>query len=233
MPPDGGKPTRSWRPFSYSVSHDLRAPLRAIGGFTGILQRQYADKLDDNGKTLMADVQSACRRMGQLIEDLLNLSRLSRAEMHRQKVDLTELAKTVLAELQRNDPQRKVRLSHHRRLGRRGRPAAVAHRAGKPAGKCVEIYVQISRVASSNLSAETQQGQPVFTVRDNGAGFDMAYAEKLFGAFQRLHSNEDFPGTGIGLVTVQRIINRHGGRIWVQGEVGKGAAFHFTLWASA
>jgi two-component system sensor histidine kinase/response regulator len=214
--------------FSYSVSHDLRAPLRAINGFTQIVLSDDSQQLDEPAKEHLLRVQLACERMGQLIDDLLNLSRVSRSEMAREQIDLGDLAKSVLADLRKNDPKRTVKI--------------------RIAGELVaSADARLMRIALENLlgnawkftsrqsdptiefAAERRDDQQVYFVRDNGAGFDMNYAAKLFGAFQRLHSNDDFPGTGIGLATVQRIINRHGGRIWAEAEVGKGATFYFTL----
>jgi len=213
--------------FSYSVSHDLRAPLRAIEGFTRSLLIDYGGQLDEQAKDLLHRAQNGCDRMGQLIEDLLNLSRLSRSEMHCQDVDLSSLVNAIAADLQSNHPGRKVTT--------RIAEGLIANGDGKLLRIALENllgnawkFTSRREDAQIEFNAEPEGGGGFF-IRDNGAGFDMAYAEKLFGAFQRLHSTAEFPGTGIGLAIVQRIINRHGGRIWAEGKVGVGATFHFSL----
>jgi light-regulated signal transduction histidine kinase (bacteriophytochrome) len=214
--------------FSYSVSHDLRAPLRAIDGFSRNLINDYAPRLDDNGKDLLARVQKACLRMSQLIEDLLNLSRLARADMRRETLDLSALAKSVLADLGNNNPTKKIEARVQDGLSASGDPKLLRialenllGNAWKFSSKRPDPMIEFGMELDGN--------QQVFFVRDNGAGFDMTYASKLFGAFQRLHSTDEFPGTGVGLATVQRIIHRHGGRIWAEGIVNSGATFHFTV----
>ena len=215
--------------FSYSVSHDLRAPLRAIDGFSQAVLEDYADKLDDQGKDYLNRVRTATQRMGHLIDDMLTLSRVTRAEMRRETVDLSALAADVFAELQKSEPLRPV--DWHIESGLVAEGDAQLLRVvlvnllgnawkftGKTANAKIELGVQ-----------NNAESAPGFFVRDNGAGYDMAYADKLFGAFQRLHLASDFTGTGIGLATVQRIVHRHGGRLWAEGFVGKGATFYFTL----
>ena len=214
--------------FSYSVSHDLRAPLRSIDGFSQILLEDCAENLNDQGRDCLGRIRGGAKRMGALIDDLLKLSRINRGEMRTEPVDLSALAEALLAELRQQAPSREVECVVAKKMAARGDP-------------------QLLRVALQNLldnawkftgnqphgriefGALQDEGRRVFFVRDNGAGFDMAYSNRLFGAFQRLHSTNEFPGTGIGLATVERIIRRHGGRIWAEGEVGKGAAFYFTL----
>jgi PAS domain S-box-containing protein len=214
--------------FSYSVSHDLRAPLRAMDGFSQRLVTDYGPKLDEQAHNYLSRIRSGAVRMGQLIEDLLSLSRITRIELTRREVDVSGLAHVVLTELQQRDPERKVQVSIWE-------------------GVHVEADVRLVRVALENLlgnawkftskSAEAriefgmmQEGErKVLFVRDNGAGFDMAYSDKLFGPFQRLHGVHEFPGTGVGLATVQRIVFRHGGRIWCQAKPDLGATFFFTL----
>ncbi|HSN17999.1 MAG TPA: ATP-binding protein [Gammaproteobacteria bacterium] len=214
--------------FSYSVSHDLRAPLRAMDGFSQRLLQDYGPQLDSQAKGYLDRIRNGASRMGQLIEDLLSLSRITRLQLNRVDVDVSALAQQVLHELQQRDPERKVDTSVWD-------------------GVRVDADVRLVRVALENLlgnawkfSSKTehprvefgmmQEGErKVMFVRDNGAGFDMAYADKLFGPFQRLHGMHEFPGTGIGLATVHRIVTRHGGDIWCQAKPGGGATFFFTL----
>lgn len=214
--------------FSYSVSHDLRAPLNRIDGFSQALMEEYQEKLDDVGRDYLARLRSSCRRMAHLIEDMLMLSRVTRADMVRANVELSMLAQSIAGELQRDHPQRQVELVITPGIRAEGdeRLLKIAltnllGNAWKFTGKKAQARIE--------FGAAAQDGRPVFFVRDNGAGFDMQHAEKLFGTFQRLHTNEDFPGTGVGLATVQRIIHRHGGQIWAEGRVGEGAVFYFTL----
>ena len=214
--------------FSYSVSHDLRAPLRAIDGFSRIVLEDYSNKLDADGKDSLQRVRAASQRMGHLIDDLLQLSRLTRAEMRHAPVDLSALARAVADELQKNEPERRAEFVIEPNLIVRADAslmrAALENLLGnawKFTGKQADARIEFGMT--------TRRGAPAFFVRDNGAGFDMAYANKLFGAFQRLHRAADFPGTGIGLATVQRIIHRHGGRVWAEGETNRGATFYFSL----
>ena len=214
--------------FAYSVSHDLRAPLRAIDGFSLALLEEYEDKLDDTAGDYLRLVRDASQKMGILIDDLLRLSRATRSEMIVEPTDLSALARTVIDELRNNDPSRNVRITI----------------AGQAVADADE---RLMRIALENLLRNAwkftgqrehskiefgieQRGEAqVYFVRDNGAGFDMEYADKLFLPFQRLHPQSDFEGTGIGLALVHRIVTRHGGTIWAEGAVGKGATFYFTL----
>jgi len=214
--------------FSYSVSHDLRAPLRAVDGFSRILLDEYADRLDDTGRDRLKRVRAAAQRMATLIDDLLKLSRITRSELKREDIDLSALANEVIEELRKQEPDRIVQCTiepgvivwgDHRLL--RIVLDNLLGNAWKFTSKRPDARIEFGR--------QMQNGEPVYFVRDNGAGFDMAYAEKLFGAFQRLHDASEFPGTGIGLATVQRIIHKHGGRIWAEGAVEQGATFYFTL----
>ncbi len=214
--------------FSYSVSHDLRAPLRAIDGFSRIVLEDYSNKLDADGKDSLSRIRAASQRMGQLIDDLLQLSRLSRAEMHRAPVNLSDLAHSLADELQKVEPARRVELVIEPNLvanADAGLMLVVLENllgnAWKFTGKQSDAKIEFGRL--------TREGAITFFVRDNGVGFNMTYADKLFGAFQRLHSTAEFPGTGIGLATVQRVIRRHGGRVWAEGEVNRGATFYFSL----
>jgi len=214
--------------FAYSVSHDLRAPLRAMGGFSETLLTEYSTKLDDQGRHYLKRIEAASNRMGDLIDDLLNLSRVTRTELKKQQIDLSKLAAEILTEKQETDPQRKARFEIFPDLSARGDAALLRtvmqnllENAWKFSANERETKIEVGRTAI--------QGEEVFFVRDNGSGFNMDYADKLFVPFQRLHRTEEFSGTGIGLATVQRIINRHGGKVWAEGEVGKGAKFYFTL----
>ena len=214
--------------FSYSVSHDLRAPLRGIDGFSQALLEDYGDRLDAQGKSYLQRVRAASQRMAELIDDMLSLSRVSRGEMKSQAVDLGALAQSVAAELQSADRRRQVEFTIAAGLVAQGDARLLRvvlenllRNAWKFTGK--------NSTAKIEVGVDRQNGQPVYFVRDDGAGFDMAYAEKLFGAFQRLHSSTEFQGTGIGLATVQRVIRRHGGRVWAESKVGQGATFYFTL----
>ena len=214
--------------FAYSVSHDLRAPLRSIDGFSQILLEDYAGKLDEAGQESLHRVRAASQRMGTLIDDLLKLARVTRAEIRTEDVDLSGIAHDIVADLQRTTPERQVEFAIASGLRARGdaRLLRVAldnllRNSWKYTAKQPQPRVQFASVEAN--------GGRAFMVRDNGAGFDMKYADKLFGVFQRLHSAADFEGTGIGLATVRRIITRHGGRIWAEGAVDQGATFYFTL----
>ncbi len=214
--------------FSYSVSHDLRAPLRSIDGFSQALLEDYPDKLDEQGRNYLARVRAATQRMAELIDDMLQLSRVTRAEIRQETVDLSALADSVVADLRRAEPQRQVEVAIQSGLQAEGdakllRIALVnlLSNAWKFTGR--------QPAARIELGVQDTGSERAFYVRDNGVGFDMAYADKLFGAFQRLHAMSEFPGTGIGLATVQRIINRHGGRVWAEAAVNQGATFFFAL----
>ncbi|MBI2843289.1 MAG: PAS domain S-box protein [Armatimonadetes bacterium] len=214
--------------FSYSVSHDLRAPLRSVDGFSQALLEDYADKLDEQGKDYLGRVRSAAKRMAQLIDDLLRLSRVTRAEMHREEVDLSAMARDAAESLKQSQPEREVEFDIAPDLTAYADPQLLRivldnllGNAWKFTGKHKRAYIMFSSVQ--------QEGKQVYFVRDDGAGFDMAYIDKLFVPFQRLHSMEEFPGSGIGLAIVQRIIRRHGGSVWAEGAVEHGATFYFTL----
>jgi two-component system NtrC family sensor kinase len=219
---------RELESFSYSVSHDLRAPLRSIDGFSRALAEDYSDRLDENGQDYLRRVLGAARRMSELIDDLLQLSRVGRADLDRQPANLSALSWTVARELERQHPERRAEIVVQE-------------------GMIVDADARLLKIAMENLlgnawkfTARVQQpkievgaaglpGSETFFVRDNGAGFDMMYADRLFRPFQRLHAEEDFPGTGIGLATTQRIIERHTGSIWVEAAPNRGATFFFTL----
>ncbi len=214
--------------FAYSVSHDFRAPLRALDGFSKSLQTNYSDQLDDQGQHYLKRIHNASIYMSNLIDDLLELSRVTRTEIRQQEADISHLSGEIIKALQEAEPERRVEVEIAPGLTARGDTALLRAVMENLLGNAWNF-------SSKEPEAKIEVGltrineEAVFFVRDNGTGFDMAYADKLFGAFQRLHGKEEFPGTGIGLATVQRIINRHGGRIWAESELGKGAIFYFTL----
>jgi signal transduction histidine kinase len=214
--------------FSYSVSHDLRAPLRSIDGFSQALLEDYADKLDSEGQGHLKRVRAASQRMSLLIDDLLNLSRLSRSAMRREMVDLSAIARAVAQEVSRSNPARQVEFVIHKGLSAEGDPGLLRVVMENLLGNAWK-YTSSHQCARIEFGAIPDNGTRSFFVRDDGAGFDPRYAGRLFGAFQRLHAANEFPGTGIGLATVQRIINRHGGKVWAEGAVGMGATFYFSL----
>ena len=218
---------RELEAFAYSVSHDLRAPLRAIDGFSQVLLEDHGERLGDSGRDALVRVRGA-GRMANLIDDMLKLSRVTRADLQRTRVDLSETARGVAAELARREPDRRVDTRIADGVVVEGDPALLVLVLENLLGNAFK-FTSKTKEARVEFGVERQNGGPVYYVRDNGAGFDMAYADKLFGAFQRLHSEAEFPGTGIGLATVQRIIHRHGGRVWAEGAVDGGATFRFTL----
>jgi len=214
--------------FSYSVSHDLRAPLRSIDGFSRVLQEDCADQINDEGKDFLQRIRNSVQRMGALIDDLLMLSRTTRRTFTPVMVNISVQAEKIMGQLRTSQPEREVELVIQTGLEIYADPGLIETvlenllgNAWKYTSKQERTHIEFGQVL--------QDGEPVIYVRDNGVGFDMSYAGKLFGAFQRLHSTDEFPGTGIGLATVERIINRHGGRIWVEAAVNKGATFYFIL----
>ncbi|MDR3414886.1 MAG: ATP-binding protein [Nevskia sp.] len=215
--------------FSYSVAHDLRAPLRGIDGFSLALLEDYTPLLDEQGKVYLRHLRQAAQQMGLLIDDLLNLSRITRSELHREPVDLTQIARAVAEALQRQAPQRPVEWLIAEGLRASADPRLLKVAFENLLGNAFK-FTRTRQPARIEVSSYADAGgASAFVVRDNGAGFDMAYSAKLFGVFQRLHAAEQFEGTGVGLATVQRIVHRHGGRIWAEGRVDRGAEFHFTL----
>jgi signal transduction histidine kinase len=214
--------------FSYSVSHDLRAPLRSIDGFSQALLEDCADKLDSNAQDHLQRVRRAAQRMAALIDDMLNLSRVSRSAMHRENLDLSAMAKTIAAELQEAAPERRVEFVIENGLTVVGDSHLLRAAMENLLGNAWK-YTSGHPCARIEFGKTRENGKSSFFVRDDGAGFDPRYADRLFGAFQRLHTTAEFPGTGIGLATVQRIIHRHGGNIWAEGVIEKGATFYFTL----
>jgi PAS domain S-box-containing protein len=214
--------------FSYSVAHDLRAPLRGIDGFSQVLLDDYAEKLDDEGKRMLAKVRASAQHMAQLIDSLLTLARVTRSELRRERVDLSEIFRGAVDRLQRMQPEREIELVIQDGLSETGDSRLLGVIFDNLLANAWKFTRKVPH-GRVELGATSEQDQPVYFVRDNGAGFDMAFSAKLFGVFQRLHSVNEFEGTGIGLATVQRIVRRHGGRIWAEGKVGEGATFYFTL----
>jgi light-regulated signal transduction histidine kinase (bacteriophytochrome) len=219
---------RELEAFSYSVSHDLRGPVDAVNGFAYVLGKDYASRLDNKGKELVEHIRSSGKRMMQLIDDLLNLSRVTSGAMQREAVDLSEIARSITIELRESSPDRKVEF--------------VIAEVGPADGDARLLRVMLdnlirnawkytSRRVTSRIEfgMEKKNGNLIYFVRDDGVGFDSKLAERLFQPFQRMHSLEDFPGNGIGLATVQRIVRRHGGEVWAVSEVEKGATFYFYL----
>lgn len=214
--------------FSYSVSHDLRAPLRAIDGFSLVVLEDYSDKVNEEGRRYLARIRSAAVRMGHLIDDILRLSRITRAEMTRGHIDLSEMVRSIAADLIENQPERRVEFTVEPSVYADADANLMRIALENLVGNAWKFTSKIDN-ARIEFGAVPEQGKKAYYVRDNGAGFDQAYAEKLFGAFQRLHSDAEFPGTGVGLATVKRIIYRHGGKVWAVGEADRGATFFFTL----
>jgi PAS domain S-box-containing protein len=214
--------------FAYSVAHDLRQPLRGMTGFSQILLEDFGPQLPQQAQDYLQRIQRASARMGQLIDDMLTLSRISRDELRRGPVNLSALAAEVLDELRKADPGRKVECAIAEGLEVSGDARLLRILLDNLLGNAWKFTGRAAR-PKIEFGVAPSDGERPFLIRDNGAGFDMAYADKLFGAFQRLHDNHEFPGTGIGLAIAQRIVNRHGGRIWAEGSVGQGATFYFTF----
>jgi len=214
--------------FSYSASHDLRAPLRSLSGFSEAVAEDYAPMLDERGRDYLSRIRAASHQMGQLIDDMLELSRVGRSEMRPTRVDLSVLAERVAAELREADPQRQAEFAIRPGLIAEGDSRLLRVVLTNMLGNAWK-FTGRQPVARIEFGATQVDGTSAYYVRDNGVGFDMAYAGKLFAPFQRLHAPGEFPGTGIGLATVARIVRRHGGRAWAEGAVGKGATFYFTL----
>jgi light-regulated signal transduction histidine kinase (bacteriophytochrome) len=222
------RPTAEADNFSFTVSHDLRAPIRVVEGFTRIVKEDYGRQLDRVGNDHLDRVLSAAARMNQMIDALLTLAKLSQQPLARQPVNLSQLAGYVVDDLRRGTPERPADVEIEPGLVTLGDPTLLRlvlenllGNAWKYSARCLRTQISLHRVPHGAGTA--------FVVRDNGAGFDMRSSDRLFGLFQRLHSTSEFPGTGVGLASVRRIVQRHGGEIWAEAEVGRGAAFYFTL----
>jgi signal transduction histidine kinase len=214
--------------FAYSVSHDLRAPLRGIDGWSLALVEDYGGDLDEEAKQYLYRVRSETQRMGQLIDDMLQLSRVTRVEMQRNPVDLSTIANGITTQLREAHPERQIEFDIASGLTTHGDAGLLQIVLTNLLSNAVKFTGERPQ-ARIEFGEARQNGEPAFFVRDNGVGFDMAYAGALFGAFQRLHKASEFPGTGIGLATVQRVVHRHGGQVWAEAEAGKGASFYFTI----
>lgn len=220
---------RELESFSYSVAHDLRAPLRIIDGYSQALLEDYGEQFDDEGQRYLSYVRESSQQMAQLIDDLLTLSRITRSELHREPVNLSALAHGALTRLQIGEPHRRISVQIQEGMTSEGDPRLLTvvfdnliGNAWKFTSKCEQPRVEVGSLSES--------AHPVFFVRDNGAGFDPAFAHNLFRVFQRLHATTEFEGTGVGLATVERVVSRHGGRVWAEGKVNGGATFFFTLY---
>lgn len=214
--------------FAYSVSHDLRAPLRGVEGFSSALIEEYGDQLDATGKDYLTRIRKGSIRMGKLIDDLLKLSRITRSEINRQPVALDAMAHGVIRDLQMSEPDRRVTVSIENGLTASADPTLIRSVLENLLGNAWKFTRQTEQPVIQ-FAAQQCDGERVYFVRDNGAGFNMEYANKLFAAFQRLHRTDEFEGTGIGLASVKRIVLMHGGTVWAEGAEGKGATVYFTL----
>lgn len=214
--------------FSYSVAHDLRAPLRTIDGFSQVLQEDCAANLDKSGLDYLERIRKATQRMARLLDDMLNLSKVTRSSVNPEEIDLSGIARNIVAGLREQNPSREVEFMVSERLPVRADAGLITIALENLLGNAWKFTGKRGH-ARVEFGMQLAEGKPVYFVRDNGAGFEMQYAAKLFSVFHRLHKDSDFPGTGVGLATVQRIINRHGGRLWAEAVVGTGATFYFTL----
>jgi light-regulated signal transduction histidine kinase (bacteriophytochrome) len=216
--------------FSYSISHDLRIPLRAVAGYTRMLEEDYSDRLDEEGRRLLKVIADNSKRMGNLINDLLTFSRTGRKEIVATEVDMTALAKSVADELFPDEANPATQLIIEPMPPAWGDRSLLQQVWANLISNAFKYSSTRERpVVTIDANENEEHDETVYHVSDNGVGFDMQYYDKLFGVFQRLHSAEEFPGTGVGLAIVQRIVVRHGGRVWAHGETGKGATFHFSL----
>ncbi len=214
--------------FAYSVSHDLRTPLRAIDGFSRILLEDYPDKLDDEGKRVLSVICENTKRMGRLIDDILSFSRMGRIEMSVAEIDMEQLARSVVNELTPTVQNRDVNIQIDSLPSARGDKAMFREVFINLIANAIK-FTRPRTIAHIEMGGRSKNNENVYFVRDNGVGFDMNYQNKLFGVFQRLHGQDEFEGTGIGLAIVKQVVDRHGGRVWAEGKVDKGATIYFTL----
>ena len=214
--------------FSYSVSHDLRSPLRAIDGFARIVLEEYAPKLDAEGRRLLDVITANTEKMAQLIDNLLAFSRLGRQPMALRAVDLASLADSVFSELRSQEKGRQIEFKIGAMPAANGDPSMLRQVLQNLLANAIK-FTRPRAKARIEFSGEQGEGETIYQVRDNGVGFDMTYADKLFGVFQRLHSTDEFEGTGVGLAIVQRVVSRHGGRVWAESSPKGGATFYFTM----
>jgi light-regulated signal transduction histidine kinase (bacteriophytochrome) len=219
---------RELEAFSYSVSHDLRAPLRSVDGFARMLEEDHAERLDDEGRRLLQVIRDSARDMGQLISDLLAFYRLSRKELKTGRIGMRELVEEVRRQVKQAEAGRAIRWDLGELPPAFGDEAMIREVLNNMLSNAVK-YTRPRREAVICISGRVEGDDVVYCVTDNGVGFDMAYKDKLFGVFQRLHTTAEFEGTGIGLALVQRIVHRHGGKVWAEGKVNEGARFYFTL----
>jgi light-regulated signal transduction histidine kinase (bacteriophytochrome) len=219
---------RDLESFSYTISHDLRAPIRVVEGFARIVKEDYGAQMDRIGQDHLDRILGASARMTAMIDAILSLSKLSSRPLMRQPVSISQLAGYVVDDLRRQHPDRAARVDIAPGLVVQGDPTLLRMLLDNLLGNAWK-YSGLKPQVSIEVGMREEDGRQVYFVRDEGAGFDMRFADRLFGVFQRLHSSSDFEGTGIGLATVQRIVRRHGGQIWAEGQVGQGACFHFTL----
>lgn len=213
--------------FSYSVSHDLRAPLRAINGYSRMLLEDYENQLDAEGQRIIRTVAANATKMGKLIDELLAFSRMGRKEMQKKSLDMNELVRSTLTEVEKVLPH-SAQINVNQLPSVHADDTLLRQVLFNLISNAVK-YSSRNEKSVVEISWERKNDEEVFTIKDNGAGFDMRYADKLFGVFQRLHTDEEFEGIGVGLALVKRIINRHGGKVWAEGKVNEGAAFYFTI----
>jgi light-regulated signal transduction histidine kinase (bacteriophytochrome) len=214
--------------FAYSVSHDLRAPLRAIDGFSRILQQEYEHKLDDEGKRLLGIIRTSTNKMDHLITDILALSRVSRNQLNFLPIDMTALVNSVFDEIVSPEALERVAFKVSDLPELKGDPILIRQVWTNLISNAIK-YSQPEENPTIEINGVVKDGNCTYSIRDNGVGFNPKYSDKLFGLFQRLHKESEFEGTGVGLAIVQRIVHRHGGQVWAEGEVGKGATFYFTI----
>jgi light-regulated signal transduction histidine kinase (bacteriophytochrome) len=214
--------------FSYSVSHDLRSPLRTVDGFSQAVLEDYAEQLPEEGRRYLQTIREGAQRMGVLIDDLLTFSRLARLPLHKQPVNMTRIVREALEELNGQRKGRKIDLRIADLPSCEGDPALLKQVWVNLLSNAIK-YTRKREAAVVDVGSREEKGETVYFVRDNGAGFEMQYKHKLFGVFQRLHRADEFEGTGVGLAIVQRVVHRHGGRVWAEAAIDRGATFYFTL----